>query len=90
MGLFPIQDFPQSLRKVVHVERFLDETITSSIQYFGRLSVDAVPAGKEDFDLGIDFFEAVIGGASIHVRHNHVQDYDIDVYTFFLVKINIT
>ena len=62
------------LSQLIQLEWFLNEAVASTLQNFGRLAVNAIPAGKQNFYLRIDFSEAVKGFTTAHSGHDHIHD----------------
>ena len=64
--------------QIAQIERFLDKPVAAAGQYGGRLPVDAVPAGEQRLELGIDGFEPVVHLSAAHFRHDHVKYHHVD------------
>ncbi len=49
-----VEDGPDTLRELLHIEGFLDKSIGSSFQNLGGFAIKAISARDEDLDLRRD------------------------------------
>ena len=66
----------------------MNKAIATSIHYLGGLPADAVTAGKEDLNLGAYLFHPVINIAATHIRHDHVQEHDVNLLLVIFKDLN--
>jgi hypothetical protein len=78
-----VQYFPHLTGKIFQVKGFLEKTVTAAIDDFLGLARNAIAAGEQNPDSGLNLSHPVKGFAAGDSRHDHVQDDEIDLLTFF-------